>query len=160
MSFATNSDFLIPMFSNRWYFKLWILFDQIVEVWNNTGLGHQVAKKIDWKIWVFGKISVPKLFILKIMKKKLNLLRKLKFFYQLCTWLCEYFELRLFCLTEFMPSLKLNPNFVTWIKRNVIFQTINPWYLQCNLGFRISRQILGIQWCINFVKSLRHWSCF
>ena len=47
--FAQNSDFLIPItfqpvFRDLWYFKLLILLDQIVSVWNIKGLHNQVAK--------------------------------------------------------------------------------------------------------------------
>ena len=43
--FATNSDFLItislePNVADLRYFKLWILLDQIIWVWNIKGLQH------------------------------------------------------------------------------------------------------------------------
>ena len=45
--FATNSDFLItitlePNVADLRYFKLWILLDQIIWVWNIKGLQHRV----------------------------------------------------------------------------------------------------------------------
>ena len=47
--FATNSDFLIlisyePNVIDLRYFKLWILLDQVILVWNIKGLHHHVAK--------------------------------------------------------------------------------------------------------------------
>jgi len=52
--FATNSDFLIPIFlepnfADLWYFKLWILLDQIIWVWNIKGLQHRVLKILWFK---------------------------------------------------------------------------------------------------------------
>ena len=41
------------------YFKLWILLDQIILARNVNFLHHQVAKKRDKKIWVWGKDSIP-----------------------------------------------------------------------------------------------------
>ena len=44
--FATNSNFLFPISlqPNFRYFKLWILLDQIIKVWDIKGLHYQVAK--------------------------------------------------------------------------------------------------------------------
>ena len=47
--FATKSDFLIPIplqrnVVNLRYFKLWIMLDTIIFVWNIKGLHHLVAK--------------------------------------------------------------------------------------------------------------------
>ena len=51
---ATNSDFLItislePNVADLRYFKLWILLDQIIWVWNIKGLQHQVLKILRFK---------------------------------------------------------------------------------------------------------------
>ena len=47
--FATNSDFLISISLQLnivyiWYFKLWIMLDQIIKLWNIKGFNHQVVK--------------------------------------------------------------------------------------------------------------------
>ena len=52
--FATNSDFLItislePNVVDLNYFKLWILLDQIIWVWNIKGLQHRVLKILRFK---------------------------------------------------------------------------------------------------------------
>ena len=52
--FVTNSDFLItmsfePNVSDLRYFKLWILLDQIIWVWNIKGLQHRVLKILRFK---------------------------------------------------------------------------------------------------------------
>ena len=52
--FATNSDFLItislePNVADLRYFKLWILLDQIIWVWNIKGLQHWVLKILRFK---------------------------------------------------------------------------------------------------------------
>ena len=54
---ATNSDFLIsisrqPYIVNIWYFKLWLLLDQIAWVWNIKGLHHQLFNWVSYKISV------------------------------------------------------------------------------------------------------------
>jgi len=46
--FATTSDFLIPKYFqpnivDLRYFKLWIMLDQIIQVWNIKGLNLPVA---------------------------------------------------------------------------------------------------------------------
>ena len=52
--FDTNSDFLItislePNLADLRYFKLWILLDQIIWVWNIKGLQHRVLKILRFK---------------------------------------------------------------------------------------------------------------
>ena len=52
--FATNSDFLItislePNVADLRYFKLWILLDQIIWIWNIKGLQHRVLKILRFK---------------------------------------------------------------------------------------------------------------
>ena len=52
--FATNSDFIInislePNVADLRYFKLWILLDQIIWVWNIKGLRHRVLKILRFK---------------------------------------------------------------------------------------------------------------
>ena len=52
--FATNSDFLItislqPNVVDLRYFKLWILLNQIIRVWNIKGLQHRVLKILGFK---------------------------------------------------------------------------------------------------------------
>ena len=47
--FATNSDILIilslqPNVANLWYFKLLIVLDQLIKVWNIIGLHNRIAK--------------------------------------------------------------------------------------------------------------------
>ena len=51
---ATNSDFLItislePNVTDLRYFKLWILLDLIIWVWNIKGLQHRVLKILTFK---------------------------------------------------------------------------------------------------------------
>ena len=71
--FATYSDFLIPItwqpiLLNLSYFKLLILLDQIVLVWNIKGLHHQVAK-----LWGLENLSLlQKNQFLCIFSMKLN----------------------------------------------------------------------------------------
>ena len=53
-SFATNSDFLItislePNVTDLRYFKLWILWNQIIRVWNIKGLQHRFLKILGLK---------------------------------------------------------------------------------------------------------------
>ena len=45
----TNVNFAIPIslqpyIVDFWHFKLWIIFDETVKVWNIKGLNHQVAE--------------------------------------------------------------------------------------------------------------------
>ena len=52
--FATNSDFLItislePNVTDLRYFKLWILWNQIIRVWNIKGLQHRFLKILGLK---------------------------------------------------------------------------------------------------------------
>ena len=52
--FATNSDFLFtislePNVADLRYFKLWILLDQVIWVWNIKGLQHRVLKILRFK---------------------------------------------------------------------------------------------------------------
>ena len=52
--FATNSDFLItislePNVTDLRYFKLWILLNQIIRVWNIKGLQHRFLKILGLK---------------------------------------------------------------------------------------------------------------
>ena len=56
--FATNSDFLIsislePNVADLRYFKLWILLDQIIWVWNIKDLQHRVPKILRFKYLIF-----------------------------------------------------------------------------------------------------------
>ena len=53
-AFATKSDFLItislePNVADLRYFKLWILLDQIIWVWNLKDLQHRVLKLLRFK---------------------------------------------------------------------------------------------------------------
>ena len=59
--FATNSDFLItislePNDVDLRYFKLWILLDQIIWVWNIKGLQHRVLKILRFKYLILFQI--------------------------------------------------------------------------------------------------------
>ena len=52
--FATNSDFLItislePNVTDLRYFKLWIMLNQIIRVWNIKGLQHRALKILGFK---------------------------------------------------------------------------------------------------------------
>ena len=52
--FVTNSDFIItkslePNVTDLRYFKLWILLNQIIGVWNIKGLQHRVLKILGFK---------------------------------------------------------------------------------------------------------------
>ena len=62
--FATNSNFPIvitlqPNVVDLRYFKLWILLDQIIQVWNIKGLQYLVAGILRLEIWVCVKNSNP-----------------------------------------------------------------------------------------------------
>ena len=56
--YATNSNFLNPLFLqpdvvDLWYLKIWILFDQIVKVWKKQRLTPSCCKIIGFKIEVW-----------------------------------------------------------------------------------------------------------
>ena len=56
--FATNSDFLFtislePNVADLRYFKLWILLDQVIWVWNIKGLQHRGLKILWFKYLIF-----------------------------------------------------------------------------------------------------------
>ena len=62
--FATNSEFLItislePKIVDLRYFKLWILLNQIIWVWNVKGLQDRVLKLLGVNIWFCSKDSIP-----------------------------------------------------------------------------------------------------
>ena len=87
--FAPNSDFLItislePIIADIRYFKLWILLDQIIWVWNIKGLQHRVLKILRFKCF--------------ILFQRLNSFSK-RYTFATWIWWCEPF---IFDLTEFM----------------------------------------------------------
>ena len=63
--FVTNSGFLIPIFLQTnvidlRYFKLWILLNHKIKVWNIKGLLNSWLQRYrDSKIWAHGKDSIP-----------------------------------------------------------------------------------------------------
>ena len=67
-----NTNLRIPMslqphVVNLWYFKIWVMLGQVVEVWNIKGLPHQVAK-----IW-----GSENRFVVITQLLQINVLKKL-----------------------------------------------------------------------------------
>jgi len=88
---TTNSNFQIPLSFNSdivylRYFKIWILLDQIVKVWNIKGLRHQVERIYEsiilcseLVITSFGrKMNCDILFLWHIFKNLLKIIKGAK----------------------------------------------------------------------------------
>ena len=106
--FATISDFLItmslePNVADLRYFKLWILLDQIIWVWNIKGLQHRVLKILRFKYLIlFQRLNS---FVYRRRDLKNGILLHI-------SWIILFEEEDFFCLIKLknVETYQINPD--------------------------------------------------